>query len=129
MVQKRFVGIKDGVEYPDPTPVELPTRLRAPGSQVDRIRELVRRELSQQARDQGFESFEEADDFELDDEEWASPYEEVFEPAEPAATNDVSVADRARERVKPPVGVDPETGGPAQGGEAEKADPPPAKQK
>lgn len=61
-------------------PVAKPTNLRIP-SRSDSIRAYVRLEqmLAQQSRE--VESFEEADDFELDDsEEWVSPYEEVFEP-------------------------------------------------
>lgn len=70
----------DGYEYPDPTPVEMPTRLRLPQRQVDRVREIVRREMSRAAEAEGFESFEDADDFEIEGEEPVSPYEEVFEP-------------------------------------------------
>lgn len=69
-----------GFEHPDPTPVEMPTRLRLPQRQVDRVRELVRRELSQRAQEEGFESFDEADDFEIEGEDPISPYEEIFEP-------------------------------------------------
>lgn len=73
-------GLKDGVEYPDPTPVEIPSRLRIPQRQVDRIRDMVRHEMSQRAQAAGAESFEEADDFEMDDVEFTSPYEDIFEP-------------------------------------------------
>lgn len=73
-------GLKDGIEYPDPTPVEIPSRLRIPQRQVDRIRDMVRHEMSQRAQAAGAESFEEADDFEMDDVEFTSPYEDIFEP-------------------------------------------------
>lgn len=52
-------------------------------TQVDRVRQLIRHELFLQAAggaDQ-HETFEEADDFEMDDgDEWTSPYETDFEP-------------------------------------------------
>lgn len=78
---KAFVGLDaDGFEHPDPTPVEIPTRLRIPQRQVDRIRDIIRRELSVSAQSEGWESFDEADDFELEGEDPISAYEEVFEP-------------------------------------------------
>ena len=63
-------------------PMQKPTNLRVP-SQADRIRQYVRLEqmLAQQSRD--VETFDEADDFDLDDDEqWVSPYEDIFEPAD-----------------------------------------------
>lgn len=72
----------------DNTPVEIPTRLRLPQSRTDQIRAYIRAELSRQASDQSFESFEEADDIEPDDEEGLpyTPYElSALEP--PAPTN------------------------------------------
>lgn len=48
----------------------------------DRVRELIRSErLAIAAREEGYESFEEADDFEVDDDQFdpQTPYEEVFE--------------------------------------------------
>lgn len=72
---------QNGYEIPDNTPVELPTRLRVSVNRVTQMRQLIRAELSRQAADQGDETFEEADDFDLPDgEEWFSPYEEDFEP-------------------------------------------------
>jgi len=72
---------KNGYEIPDNTPVAIPTRLRMPQSRTEQIRAFIRSELSRQSADHGQESFEEADDFSLDDgQEWVSPYEEVFEP-------------------------------------------------
>lgn len=70
----------DGFEYPDPTPVEMPTRLKLPQRQVDRVRDIIRRELSAAAEAQGFESFDEADDFELEGEDPISPYEIFMDP-------------------------------------------------
>lgn len=69
-----------GIEYPDPTPVEVPTRLQMPQRQVDRVRSIIRQEISSRASQLERETFEEADDFVMDDVEPFSPYEEVFEP-------------------------------------------------
>lgn len=57
-----------------------PTNLRL--SQHDRIRNLIRHEMfRQQLGKEEAESFEEADDFDLpENEEWVSPYEEQFDP-------------------------------------------------
>lgn len=66
-----------GQFIPDPTPVEVPLKLRRPLSLQDEIKRFVRSELSQRAEDEGYESFEESDDFDIDDDEgeFASPYE------------------------------------------------------
>lgn len=75
-------------------PVAKPLRLKIP-TQSDRIMAYVKLE-QMRAQERGqVESFEEADDFELDDgETWFSPYEEVFEATD---TSDLP----------PPAGVPP----------------------
>lgn len=74
-LKKRFVEILS------PVPVAQPLRLRVP-SQSERIMALVRHEQAMAAKRAEVETFEDADDFDLDDgEEWSSPYEEVFDPA------------------------------------------------
>lgn len=51
-------------------------------SREDQIRQMIRHELFRSTVNDKAESFEEADDFELDeDDEWFSPYEEVFDPS------------------------------------------------
>jgi len=71
-------------EYNSGVPVAKPTNLRVP-TQSERILAYVRFEQLRAAQSKEVETFEEADDFELDDgEQWFSPYEETFEsPAEP----------------------------------------------
>lgn len=67
-----------------PVPVAKPLNLRIP-SQSERIMALVRHEHRMASLRDEVETFEEADDFEMDDGElWLSPYEEVFDPG-PAA--------------------------------------------
>lgn len=58
---------EQGQEIPDDTPIVLRVRGVAI-SQYDQIRAYVRRELSDQARGMGAETFEEANDFDVDDE-------------------------------------------------------------
>lgn len=56
-----------GREIPDPTPVAMPAGMSKPESMQDMIRRFVRLEASRMAENSGYESFEEADDFEPDD--------------------------------------------------------------
>jgi hypothetical protein len=65
---KKFAGLTDdGLELPDPTPVAIPVHLRVPESMDSRIARIVSHSLSKAAQEQGFETFEEADDFDIDD--------------------------------------------------------------
>jgi len=66
----------------DPTPVAPPVGYKAAPSLSDQIREMVRSErLALEAAQGGFETFEEADDFEVgDDYDPSTPYEETFDP-------------------------------------------------
>lgn len=65
-----------GLTYLDDTPVEIPVRLRKAVMEGDRFKELVQRFSEYQAQ-QGEESIEEADDFDIPDEEgdFVSRYE------------------------------------------------------
>lgn len=66
-----------GWEIPDPTPMAWPAGVRRPETLTEQIRRLVRLEVSQAAAAQGMETFEESDDFDVDDDdgEFVSPYE------------------------------------------------------
>lgn len=66
-------------ESPDPTPVALATQLRRPPTLQEQIQRYVLA-ANALARQQGAESFEEADDFEVDEFDPNSPYEMVFDP-------------------------------------------------
>lgn len=74
-----------GFEYPDPTPMAIPAHLRLPETLQDTMRRLIRVEMSKQAVEAGQESFEEADDFEVDDDDPISPYEMLPMQAEAPA--------------------------------------------
>lgn len=58
---------EDGREYPDQTPIAIRVRNRVV-TNFDDIRSIIRREVSAAAERQGAESFEQANDFDVDDE-------------------------------------------------------------
>lgn len=65
-----------GQEVLDSTPMAKPPGWTEPETIVQQIHRLVREEISRQAVAEGFESFEEADDFDVDDDpEIKSAYE------------------------------------------------------
>lgn len=72
----------DGRELMDPTPIAPPIGYKKSPSIAEQIRTMIRSEhLRQEAERAGYETFEEADDFDVgDDFDPKSPYEEVFEP-------------------------------------------------
>lgn len=81
--------LKDGMEYLSNKPRVQKTSLRMPQSSVLRTRQLIRQQMSQMAAEQGQETFEEADDFAFESEEWVSPYEADFErPLETSSPED-----------------------------------------
>lgn len=77
---------ENGQFYPDPTPVAPPIGYVQEPSMFDRVREMIQRDASMRAQAAGFESFEDADDFYIEDDiEPFSPYEEILEMARPDA--------------------------------------------
>lgn len=88
----KLKGLKqtlDGSEIPDPTPMAPPVGYIKQPSMVDNIRNLIRSErLRQDAETAGAETFDEADDFDIeDDPEPISQYdyEPEFDPPLPPA--------------------------------------------
>lgn len=70
---------KKGREIPDSRPVEMPLNFRRPLSLNEQIQRMIREQLSQAADQQGFETFEESDDFDVDEEEEPeSPHELTY---------------------------------------------------
>lgn len=71
-----------GREIMDPTPIAPPIGYRKQPSIAEQMRAMIRSErLREEAAAQGYESFEEADDFDVDDDfDPTSPFEEQFEP-------------------------------------------------
>lgn len=72
---------KEGREVLDPVPMALPLNFKHPPSLNDLVRSMVRNVMSDAARDAGHESFEEADDFDIEDEQLdpQSPWEMNFD--------------------------------------------------
>lgn len=65
---------ENGLEVPNPRPNEVSVGLRPP-SLMEQIQRLVRINLSQEMQKQGAETFDEADDFDIpEDEDPISPY-------------------------------------------------------
>lgn len=66
-----------GRQIPDTTPVAVPLAYRGGQTMEDRLRMFIRAQLSQHAAEAGHETFEEASDFDVPDEEELilSPYE------------------------------------------------------
>lgn len=97
-------------EIPDGTRVELGVPRRRPNSLADDLKRFIRDEVSRQAEQQAFETFEEADDFEVDDEppdpisryEMSELQEEAeYVDADPPPEKDLK-KDSEQERVAPP---------------------------
>lgn len=82
MLQKLKFLDEQGREIPDPKPVAIPAGFRVPESLEARIARLIRKDISDKAAMQGMETFEEAEDFDIEDDMFdpSSPYEEVFDP-------------------------------------------------
>lgn len=77
-----------GQEVPDPTIVEPPIGYIRQPDLMELMRRMIRNELSTVAENSEFETFEDADDFDIDDDpvDYTSPYEEFFDPAPGAPT-------------------------------------------
>lgn len=94
-------------EFPDDIPVAIPVRLNRPPSLQEQVRNLVRGEMSRLAAEEGNETFEEADDFDVgDDYDPESPYELDF---------DQETYDGNSGRDETETGASPEGGGKTEG--------------
>lgn len=72
---------ENGHEVLDSTPVAATIKIAPRYNMFDRMRDMIRRELSEQAADKGLETWEEANDFDVgDDFDPSTPYEEQFDP-------------------------------------------------
>lgn len=79
MAKKKRIS-PTAVEKLDDTPVAVPLKFKAVETSTERMRRIIREEMSRAAEDQGHETFEEADDFDVgDDYDPRSPYEMTFE--------------------------------------------------
>lgn len=78
-----------GRELPDSTPLAVPLNWKRPPSLQEMIKQHIRTEMSLSAQDQGMESFEEADDFDVDE--------------DPDPLSQYELREMAEERPKPRV--------------------------
>lgn len=60
---------QNGHEVPDNTPVEIPLGAARPESLAEMVRRMVRTQVSMLAQNEGIETFEEASDFEIEDDD------------------------------------------------------------
>lgn len=72
----------NGREVLDTTPVEVPLHFRRPPTLQEQIKQFVRGEFSRSASEDGFDSFEEADDFDIDEDPDPISKYHVFEAVE-----------------------------------------------
>lgn len=88
---------ENGWELPDGTPVVIPSGFKRPETLAEQVQRIIRTEASRRAEEAGFESFEEADDFDVgeDDFDPDTPYEEVFDPVLQRAITPAEFAARA----------------------------------
>lgn len=72
---------KNGHEIPDPQPIAIPAGFKRPETLAEQVQRLVRTQVSQLAQARGAETFEESEDFDVDDElDPHTPYETFFDP-------------------------------------------------
>lgn len=117
---------KKATEVLDSTPVAMPVNFHRPPTLQEQIQRLTRQSLNKLAAQEGKESFEEADDFDIgEDFEPASPHEIEFGPEKEAefervATNalrkaaalkDKKAAEAAAKQPAGPAAAPPVAGG------------------
>ncbi len=94
-------------EIPDPTPVEA-SLAPAPLTLREEMRRFIKQELSVQQAEEGNESFEEADDFEVEDEPDLTSQYTVHELTEdPEAPDDLEGAPNQEDLDNTPVPAEP----------------------
>lgn len=99
-----------GREHLDQTPIAVPLRFKRQ-SFVDQIQTLVRQELSRQAQAAELETFEESDDFDVDDDPWIKSQYEIDADQEFASMYPVLNEPESTPQPAPQAkGSDPEAG-------------------
>lgn len=113
-----------GHEVPDPTVVEPPLGYVAQPDLMEMMRRMITNHLSNIV-DQEAETFQEADDFDIDDDpvDYTTPYEMYFDPAPGEPAGPPGEQRLAPNEPKPPEGAGPEVAKPPPGSEAPPAKP------
>lgn len=119
-----FLNVR-GHEVPDPTVMEPPLGYIKQPDMMELMRRMIRGTLSQAADELHVETFEEADDFEVDDDpiDYSSPYELYFDPSPGAPSGPPGDATNTSPNdspspppgaPEPPIGGDPPAAPPSQ---------------
>lgn len=92
-----------GAEVLDPTPMSPPIGFRQTPSMMELVRQMVQSErLKAAAQAEGFETFEESEDFDVDDDfDPSTPFENDFDP--PIAELKAALEDEKKARAAAPV--------------------------
>lgn len=96
----------DGKEYPDPIPTAPPIGYQNPPDLMTMIRTMIQSEqVRQKLAQEDWETFEEADDFDIEDDpiDPLTPYEKVFEPPATDPSKDVTPPAAAGVAQTPPA--------------------------
>lgn len=102
---------------PDPTPMAPPIGYKKQPSMIDIIRDQIRR-AGEEASRAGFETFDEANDFDVDDDPWPESAHEIDEEVEvPPSVLRERMRAQAELDAKPPA-ASPQSPGVEGGGEA-----------
>lgn len=83
VIEERIMSRQDefGREVPDGEPLALPSGFKRPETLAEQVARLVQGSLSRLAQESGEESFEESEDFDVEDDfDPRTPYEEIFDP-------------------------------------------------
>lgn len=72
----------EGREIPDPRPLSLPLGFKRPETLTEQVQRLIRNSMSEYAALNDAETFDESDDFDIDDDpiDPETPYEMEFDP-------------------------------------------------
>lgn len=83
LLPKKNPRLKNGAEILDPKPVAVPVAFRTSETMDQRIKRIIEHSMSVQAKNAGLETFEEADDFDIEDDpiDPSTPWETDFDSA------------------------------------------------
>ena len=105
-------------EHPDPIPCAIPVGYDQPDTMAEMVQKYVRQEMSAHAKENAMGTFEEEDDFDLDDDQLDLPlsgyevheYEMVDEPESTVAPSDPPAPEPSQEPSATPAEPSPNEG-------------------
>ncbi len=100
----KYVPVTDGKEYLDATPVEIPVGYEKPLTLKEDMMRFIREEVSAVAERNGVESFEDADDFDVMDDELPESVYEFAELQDDYVPEEVEVEDKVEPVDEPDKG-------------------------